>query len=1161
MAPFPITRTVVHPYAASSPAHTHFGPTPFRIPAYSAPCIPFRWMRRDEAAGIAASFEIPWADELEDRARKLMGFESGWVQERDNQKALLDVFFSAIQPGRSLCFIYAKSTPLSEENRRVLIGVGRVAHVGPSAEYEYTSAGVLRSMLWERAVQHSIRPGFADGFILPYHQILALADQDQSIDPAEYVAYAPDERWEEFAYTSEHVAHDSAIASLLSCREALIRAVTIVSGDWETPLKWIDARLGELWKMRGPYPGLGAALTTFGVDHGHLVAYDIASDLRENEDPWESLEAAMADPSLLRYGLDQRLSGPVRAGWRRITPERKALLQLLARFDLTADQAKRFFHRSERTKARIEVGDRALLENPYLLYELDRHAADPIGVKTVDRGVFPDLAIRDAFPVPSPSALDGGVDPRRVRALTVDILEGSARLGNTLESRDSVIQTIRDDHSLSPDCPVSEDLMPQAEETFSGTVDVVALANGAPAYQLTHLATVRKLIQGEIDKRAIGVRHQVAADWADLLDRELVEHGPFDDAETKARTEKVAALAELAASRVSVLIGAAGTGKTTLLAALCRHPYIQGRGVRLLAPTGKARVRLQTGIGKHVTMPAQTIAQFLRKSDRYDDQTGRYYLNPSAPTVQDAATLIVDEASMLTEEMLGALLDGVRGVQRLILVGDFRQLPPIGSGRPFVDIVRRLAPDKVEGQFPRVGQAYAELTIRHRQKQLGSTPPELHDLLLADWFSGQAQEPAADEIWERIARNELSTRVKLVSWETAEDLHERLLDVLVDELDLASRDDAAGFEQSVGGTLANGWVYFNRGKTVEAVESWQILSPLRGQAHGIADLNRFIQRHFRKRAHASATVKGLRRVPKPFGTEAILYGDKVINTINQTKKYVYPKTDALEYVANGEIGVVVGQFRGKDDKTPPWKLEVEFSSQPGFAYDYLAPGFSDENDAPLELAYAITVHRAQGSEFGSTILVLPKDCRPLSRELLYTALTRQRNRVVILHQGPLTELKRYAAPSYSDTARRLTNLFGAPEPVEVEPRRFLEKSLINRTARGELVRSKAEVIIADLLRSRGVDYQYEAPLGSRFPDFTVDDAASGRTVYWEHLGMLEDPAYRARWQHKLVWYRDQGIVPYTEDPTAARVLVITEDNPQHGIDAQAIARLVDAVFA
>ena len=149
--------------------------------------------------------------------------------------------------------------------------------------------------------------------------------------------------------------------------------------------------------------------------------------------------------------------------------------------------------------------------------------------------------------------------------------------------------------------------------------------------------------------------------------------------------------------------------------------------------------------------------------------------------------------------------------------------------------------------------------------------------------------------------------------------------------------------------------------------------------------------------------------------------------------------------------------------------------------------------AVLELAYALTVHKSQGSEFGTVILVLPNPCRLLSRELLYTALTRQKDRIVILHQGPRTELRKYSSDDRSETARRLTNLFVAPSPVEIDGR-FFEENLIHRTARGEMVRSKSEVIIADHLADKGVDYGYEQPLTiegvTKYPDFTIEDMES-----------------------------------------------------------------------
>jgi hypothetical protein len=183
----------------------------------------------------------------------------------------------------------------------------------------------------------------------------------------------------------------------------------------------------------------------------------------------------------------------------------------------------------------------------------------------------------------------------------------------------------------------------------------------------------------------------------------------------------------------------------------------------------------------------------------------------------------------------------------------------------------------------------------------------------------------------------------------------------------------------------------------------------------------------------------------------------------------------------------------------------------------------------------------------------------LSRELLYTALTRQQNRVVILHQGNRFELKKYASQLYSETAARLTNLFCPPNPIEVKGR-FLEERLISRTQRGELVRSKSEVIIADKLASRGVDYTYELALtlggATRFPDFTIQNDESGVTYYWEHCGMLHVGEYAKRWGKKLKWYRENDILPWQEGGGPNGTLIETRDNEKGGIDSAEIEEVM-----
>ena len=273
----------------------------------------------------------------------------------------------------------------------------------------------------------------------------------------------------------------------------------------------------------------------------------------------------------------------------------------------------------------------------------------------------------------------------------------------------------------------------------------------------------------------------------------------------------------------------------------------------------------------------------------------------------------------------------------------------------------------------------------------------------------------------------------------------------------------------------------------------------------------------------------------------------------------------LEYVANGEIGVVTGPFKGRGKNIPLDRLEVEFTTQKGTGYKFWMNELGGDDDASvLELAYAVTVHKSQGSEFGQTFVILPNPCRVMSRELLYTALTRQRDHVTLLTQGQLADLRQYASAAHSETASRITNLFTAPSPVEVDGR-YLEAGLIHHALKGHAVRSKSELTIADRLFSNKIDYQYEQPLDMpdgtrRLPDFTVIDDTTGTSYYWEHLGMLQRPSYRRQWQRKLAWYRSHGILPHDEGGGPNGTLIITQDGDDGSISSPQIQTLIDELF-
>lgn len=1181
-----VHRTMRHPYSLTNPEkYGHFAPTPFTDQPWSATCVPFRWMLREtvegneheKQQGLAEALQIDWDPQREPE----LDFKTSWIQERDNQRAVLDTFFGALKPQESLCFFYAKRTPLSEQPGRVIVGVGRVLSVGQPVEYKYSVPNPpLRCMLWERSVGHSIRPDFSDGFLLPYQAVLAAAADDPGIDPEELVAFAPDETFAAYSYGSEHLTHDGAVSSLVAIAAVLQRLKGRIPGPWDQALAWTDTELNRLWKARGAFPGLGSALSAYGYEWGYgygtLLGYEIAAAQEaggQPENPWEVVDQLLSGKMKLPGIAAGRITDTMRKGWQAMPPERRQLLQLLSRCALSEDQAFRLWDRQEREQAGIGASDADLLANPYRFFEDNRASADPVPFLTVDRGMFPDETLRNRFPLTAPSLVDDPADPRRVRAFVASLLGQAAGEGHTLLPRDLVIRQARE-LALQPPCPLGDAVLDASELGFAPVIENPKTAQGAPAYQLDYLALHRQLIRREVEKRRKGKRHVGDQDWRALIDgiidSPLPKDGAQREGEQRARSEKAAALSELYAGRLSVLVGPAGTGKTTLIRALLSLENVASGGVLLLAPTGKARVRLEEQTGRRGE--GQTLAQFLIKQQRFDYETGRYFVNPQGPRYSGARTVVIDESSMLTEDQLAALFDGVSNVERFILVGDPRQLPPIGAGKPFFDIVAHLKPPNLDATFPKVGASYAELTVPRRQIGADRT-----DILLAQTFAGAALDPGADEVWERLGKGG-DQNVRLVQWTDGTDLQVKIVAELVAVLGLKGPDDELGFDLALGGrqykdsSRAFFWAARDgQPGAASKAAAWQILSPIHSGLFGVEAINRLVQGRFRSHYQGLSEVPPeefyKRRIPPPMGSQRIIYGDKVINVLNANRrpKSVYPRPTSNAFIANGDLGIVVGQYKTKSFHGLPKAVEIEFENAPGTKYTFYKWEFGDDAPNPLELAYALTVHKTQGSQFGVTLVVLPNPCRLLSRELLYTALTRHQDRLIIFHQGPIQDLRRLSSDSESEILRRMTNLFVPPSPQELTVGKrttFLEEQLIHRTERGELVRSKSEVIIADKLHARGIDYAYEQPLilsmgHVRYPDFTIQDQASGVTYYWEHLGLLEDPTYQARWHRKKAAYIAAGILPWQDGGGDNGTLIETRDSSAGGVDSSEIAKVIE----
>jgi ATP-dependent exoDNAse (exonuclease V) alpha subunit len=1173
---------VVMDYSRWSKPHEHIRPTYVRVPAWGATLVPFRWLLRESAYEIASELGLDVSPDREPSEPRFLKYNS-WVQDPTNQRALLDGFASRCTPQQSLTFFYAKRTPLADDDRRIIVAVGMLAHKGDVCEYDYDPSAPkdhICSMIWERPIQHSIRPDAANpghyigGIVLPYHDVLVRAEQDDSIDPARFLACPPDEARHHFSYASEHVSHGVAITSLVACKAALEQAAKHLTGPWPQQIEWIDGQINRLWKLNGPCPGFGSAISALEEGfNGTLFALAMSAKLSEQDDPWEVAGRIFRGEQEPPPGAP-KLTKMLRRRWEYLhkeEPKRAALLRLLSRFELSKEQALRWFENEKLSGA--------VLENPYLLYERDRFDVDPIGLWTIDRGIFSDDAILKRHPLPKECSIDPDEadDPRRLRAACVNILEdAAANEGHSLLAASSVNAAAK---QLPATRPVALDAMAikLCREDFKDEIVTDdAPGVGGLAVQLKRYDTYRAKIRSAVNDRLKAKHAPLQIDWRGKIDKAFGPIASEDTEEEKARHEKASALHVIVNSRISALIGPAGTGKTTVLRHLLGESKVVGSGVALLAPTGKARVRL----GQQTRRPetAKTLAQFLKDYGRYDVFTGRYFTDPQAPQAEGVTTCIVDEASMLTEDQLAALVDALSVSARLILVGDPRQLPPIGAGRPFVDLISYL-----ERKHAR--QGVAELTVRRRHAATTAKGKPLRDLALADvqladLFSGRDLPPGEDQVLESILAGKQDERLKLVSWKTPTELRTVVDRVLCDELNLDPANEEKSFSIALGATEQNGHAYFNPGKQIAKAEEWQILTPHRNQISGSLDLNRHIKARFRsgllkfaRESNEGPPYWDRFRMIAPRSPEQITYGDKVICIRNHEREgwHFADKHTDNGYVANGEIGIVVGEaFKAK--KRPDW-TKAQFATQPELVYSFSQRDFKEEGFPILELAYALTVHKAQGSEFGKVFLVLPSRSRLLTREMLYTALTRQVDRIVLLHQGGLENLRAYRSAFFSEVARRVTNLFDAPTMVEVASplatptgvvgRTFLEDKLIHRSARGDLVSSKSEVIIADALfdaeQKLGIRYFFErmwvAPDSHpRWPDFTIEDA-NGDTWVWEHCGMLDQPDYKARWEKKLAWYEANKIQRWSSKTPQGR-LIVTEDGPSQGLDSAAIRALV-----
>ncbi len=363
--------------------------------------------------------------------------------------------------------------------------------------------------------------------------------------------------------------------------------------------------------------------------------------------------------------------------------------------------------------------------------------------------------------------------------------------------------------------------------------------------------------------------------------------------------EQVQAIQNSLESGVSIITGGPGTGKTRIIEGLAQV-LVNGfrKTIRICAPTGRAAKRIAEN-------------QALKKFQPSTIHMLKAMIDSSAKDIA-FDTLIVDESSMIDINLFNDLVKMLPLGSQLILIGDVDQLPPVGAGQPFLDLIRS-----------------KKIVVSRLSKQFR-----------------QGSDSVIPKVARAINKGELiefSSDFSSSGFSFVEVDKGQVVEKIIEVVDFFTGNK-------------NGSIDFDK---------TQILSPMRRYSSGLINLNSIMQKKY--------NPNGEKVFSKMEGEKEIQFcaGDKVICTQN----------DYDVDVRNGDIGYVVNKV-GKN-------IRVEFDGEMKL--------FHNNKIDYLDLAYAITVHKSQGSEYPNVVMPIVDDHRiMLTRKLIYTAITRGKQNVCLI---------------------------------------------------------------------------------------------------------------------------------------------------------------------
>ena len=487
--------------------------------------------------------------------------------------------------------------------------------------------------------------------------------------------------------------------------------------------------------------------------------------------------------------------------------------------------------------------------------------------------------------------------PQRVGAAMGEVLRQAADAGDTALPVEVATDRLRE--LLHVPADVAAEAI--AQECAAGRL-VRHDADGVALIMLADLDRAERVIANLLVELASGIPPWPIPDGAAALARSEAALG------MALAPTQTAAVEVAIRSRLLVITGGPGTGKTTLVRSILAAIADEGLRVALAAPTGRAARRLGESTGRD----ARTLHRLLEADPErgFRRHRGRHL---------EVEFLVVDEASMIDTPMMAALLEALPPTAALLLVGDVDQLPSIGPGQVLADVI-------ASGAVPVV-----RLTEIFRQAAESGIVRNAHRINRGEApVFGRGDEAPGDCYGVRVA--------------SPEDAQAKLLDLVLRRI-----------PERFG---------------LDPVADVQVLTPVNRGRSGTQALNELLQAHLNPDPPA-VLVRGSSR---------FAVGDKVMQLENDYDREVY----------NGDVGRIASVDPRGDS------LEVLMD---GRRLRYAG----DEIDS-LAIAYAVTVHKAQGSEYPAVVLpLLRQHGRMLRRNLLYTAITRARRLVVLLTEPEALE--------------------------------------------------------------------------------------------------------------------------------------------------------------